>query len=198
MTVHSIPGLAACCLPPSVLALGVGMADAGPWRRQLGGRGAAVQRAPARRAPRPRTAAPIGAFRHAARRQRAARRAACHGELPAASGLVSARAFSAASSGQACLACSFAAAFGGLGGLASFFGLILQAGLIVGAIMLAMRFFRNRSATAPSTGPQPAYAGRRPTAILRFSVPRCLAASDRDWQHARRCFPPGRSVSALR
>lgn len=36
--------------------------------------------------------------------------------------------------------------FGGLGGLTSMLGLLLQAGLIVGVIMLAVRFFRSRQA----------------------------------------------------
>jgi predicted lipid-binding transport protein (Tim44 family) len=36
--------------------------------------------------------------------------------------------------------------FGGLGGLTSMLGLLLQAGLIVGVLMLAVRFFRSRQA----------------------------------------------------
>ena len=43
--------------------------------------------------------------------------------------------------------------FGGLGGLASMLGLLLQVALIGGLIYLALRFFRRRSE------PQPAYAG---------------------------------------
>ena len=43
--------------------------------------------------------------------------------------------------------------FGGLGGLASMFGLLLQVALIGGLIFLALRFFRRRSE------PQAAYAG---------------------------------------
>lgn len=43
--------------------------------------------------------------------------------------------------------------FGGLSGLGSILGLLLQAGLIVGIVMLAVRFFRSRQA------PQPAMAG---------------------------------------
>ena len=42
--------------------------------------------------------------------------------------------------------------FGGLGGIASFLGLLLQVGLLVGVVMLALRFFRRRRA-------EPAMAG---------------------------------------
>ncbi|AWN48862.1 hypothetical protein DK419_22985 [Methylobacterium terrae] len=42
--------------------------------------------------------------------------------------------------------------FGGLGGIASFLGLLLQVGLLVGVVMLALRFFRRRR-------PEPAMAG---------------------------------------
>jgi predicted lipid-binding transport protein (Tim44 family) len=44
--------------------------------------------------------------------------------------------------------------FGGLAGIASFLGLLLQVGLIVGLVMLALRFFRRRS--------EPALAGAGP------------------------------------
>lgn len=47
--------------------------------------------------------------------------------------------------------------FGGLGGIASFLGLLLQIGLIVGLIMLAVRFFRRRQG-------EPAMAGNAPHA----------------------------------
>ncbi|MDJ1159264.1 Tim44 domain-containing protein [Chelatococcus sp. SYSU_G07232] len=47
--------------------------------------------------------------------------------------------------------------FGGFSGLASLFGLLLQAGLIVGLIMLAVRFFRSRQQPAPA-GLSPAMA----------------------------------------
>ncbi len=43
--------------------------------------------------------------------------------------------------------------FGGLGGLTSILGLLLQVGLIVGAVMLVMRFLRSRNQ------PQPAFEG---------------------------------------
>ncbi|TNC10457.1 hypothetical protein FF100_22570 [Methylobacterium terricola] len=42
--------------------------------------------------------------------------------------------------------------FGGLGGIASFLGLLLQVGLLVGVVILALRFFRRRRA-------EPAMAG---------------------------------------
>ncbi|MGY2051945.1 Tim44 domain-containing protein [Methylobacterium sp. JK268] len=42
--------------------------------------------------------------------------------------------------------------FGGLGGIGSFIGFLFQVGLLVGLVMLAMRFFRRRD-------PQPAMAG---------------------------------------
>lgn len=42
--------------------------------------------------------------------------------------------------------------FGGLGGIASFLGLLLQVGLLVGVVILALRFFRRRKA-------EPAMAG---------------------------------------
>jgi predicted lipid-binding transport protein (Tim44 family) len=42
--------------------------------------------------------------------------------------------------------------FGGLGGIASFLGFLIQVGLLVGLVMLAVRFFRRRQ-------PQPAMAG---------------------------------------
>ncbi len=48
--------------------------------------------------------------------------------------------------------------FGGLGGIASFLGLLLQVGLLVGLVMLAVRFFRRRQ------GGQPAMAGNAPYA----------------------------------
>lgn len=49
--------------------------------------------------------------------------------------------------------------FGGLGGLTSMLGLLLQAGLIVGVLMLAVRFFRSRQAPAPSLASATAGAG---------------------------------------
>ncbi len=47
--------------------------------------------------------------------------------------------------------------FGGLGGIASFLGLLLQVGLVVGLVMLALRFFRRRQG-------EPAMAGNAPYA----------------------------------
>lgn len=44
--------------------------------------------------------------------------------------------------------------FGGLGGIASFLGLLLQIGLVVGLVMLALRFFRRRQVQpAMAAGP---------------------------------------------
>ncbi|AWN41946.1 Tim44 domain-containing protein [Methylobacterium durans] len=43
--------------------------------------------------------------------------------------------------------------FGGLGGIASFLGLLLQVGLIVGLIVLAVRFFRRRQQPAGAGAP---------------------------------------------
>jgi predicted lipid-binding transport protein (Tim44 family) len=54
---------------------------------------------------------------------------------------------------------------GGLGSLASLFGLLLQAGLIVGAIYLVMRFIRSRR---PQN--EPALAGVGPGPLARQSV----------------------------
>ncbi|AWB23602.1 hypothetical protein DA075_24145 [Methylobacterium currus] len=55
--------------------------------------------------------------------------------------------------------------FGGLGGIASFLGLLLQIGLLVGVVMLVLRFFRRRQAepamagaynrSGPAAGPRP-------------------------------------------
>ncbi len=42
---------------------------------------------------------------------------------------------------------------GGLGGLSGFLGLLLQAALIAGVVMLALRFFANRRQPAPAGGP---------------------------------------------
>ena len=44
--------------------------------------------------------------------------------------------------------------FGGMAGFAGFLGLLLQIGLIVGLVMLALRFFRNRQQPAMAGGPQ--------------------------------------------
>jgi predicted lipid-binding transport protein (Tim44 family) len=55
--------------------------------------------------------------------------------------------------------------FGGLGSLASLFGLLMQAGLIVGAIYLVMRFIRNRR---PQN--EPALAGVGPGPLARQAV----------------------------
>lgn len=52
----------------------------------------------------------------------------------------------------------------GLGGLAGMFGFLLQALLIGGAIMLAIRFFRSQSAR----GPAPAFAGAGDAQASRF------------------------------
>ncbi|TGD96570.1 TIM44-like domain-containing protein [Methylobacterium nonmethylotrophicum] len=55
--------------------------------------------------------------------------------------------------------------FGGLGGIASFLGLLLQVGLLIGVVLLVMRFFRRRQAepamagaynrSGPAAGPGP-------------------------------------------
>ncbi|MGX7705337.1 TIM44-like domain-containing protein [Methylobacterium sp. Gmos1] len=55
--------------------------------------------------------------------------------------------------------------FGGLGGIASFLGLLLQVGLLVGVVLLVLRFFRRRQAepamagaynrSGPASGPRP-------------------------------------------
>jgi predicted lipid-binding transport protein (Tim44 family) len=55
--------------------------------------------------------------------------------------------------------------FGGLGGIASFLGLLLQVGLLVGVVLLVLRFFRRRQAepamagaynrSGPAAGPRP-------------------------------------------
>lgn len=50
--------------------------------------------------------------------------------------------------------------FGGLGGIASFLGLLLQVALIAGLVMLAIRFFRRRQ--------QPAIAGASPYSRSNF------------------------------
>lgn len=42
---------------------------------------------------------------------------------------------------------------GGLGGLSGFLGLLLQAALLAGVVMLALRFFANRRQPAPAGGP---------------------------------------------
>ncbi|GJE53582.1 MULTISPECIES: TIM44-like domain-containing protein [Methylobacterium] len=52
--------------------------------------------------------------------------------------------------------------FGGLGGIASFLGLLLQVGLLVGLVMLAVRFFRRRQGGQQAG--QPAMAGNAPYA----------------------------------
>ncbi len=56
--------------------------------------------------------------------------------------------------------------FGGLGGIASMLGLLLQVGLLIGVVMLAMRFFRRRNEPAAasyarnaSDGPNPGMGG---------------------------------------
>ena len=65
--------------------------------------------------------------------------------------------------------------FGGLGGLSSIFGLILQIGLIVFVVRMAMSWWQRRHATAP------AYAGarRRPGRRDRASAPEPVLAWDR-------------------
>jgi predicted lipid-binding transport protein (Tim44 family) len=56
--------------------------------------------------------------------------------------------------------------FGGMGGLASMLGLLLQAGLIVGAVMLVVRFIRSRQQPALAG----AAAGAGPTGPLQRSA----------------------------
>jgi predicted lipid-binding transport protein (Tim44 family) len=50
--------------------------------------------------------------------------------------------------------------FGGLGGLASMFGLLLQVGLIALVVMLALRWWRNRNAPSYASGPANFDAGQ--------------------------------------
>ena len=52
--------------------------------------------------------------------------------------------------------------FGGLGGLASMFGLLLQVGLIAVVVMLALRWWRSRNAPSYASGPANFDAGRTP------------------------------------
>jgi predicted lipid-binding transport protein (Tim44 family) len=52
--------------------------------------------------------------------------------------------------------------FGGLGGLASFFGLLLQIGLIALVVMFALRWWRSRNAPSYANGPATFDAGRAP------------------------------------
>ena len=59
--------------------------------------------------------------------------------------------------------------FGGLGGIASFLGLLLQIGLVVGLVMLAVRFFRRRQAG------EPAMAGGAPYARSTLNDPNANA-----------------------
>lgn len=176
MTVHSIPRTGRVLFAAvAILALGVGMADARPsGGGSFGSRGTRTFSAPPPTSTAPRTAAPIerSVTQPGVNAPRAAQpaTAAPGGFRPGfGTGLLG------GFLGAGLLGMLFGGSmFGGLGGLASFFGLILQAGLIVGAIMLAMRFFRNRSATAPSTGPQPAYAGAAPdgnSPVQRSALP---------------------------
>lgn len=57
-------------------------------------------------------------------------------------------------------------AFGGVSGVAGFLGFLLQIALVVGLIMLVVRFFRRRAAGA-SGGPVPAMAGGIPRGYAR-------------------------------
>ena len=129
MTVHSIPRTGRVLFAAvAILALGVGMADARPsGGGSFGSRGTRTFSAPPPTSTAPRTAAPIerSVTQPGVNAPRAAQPATA---APAASGPVLRTGLLGGFLGQACLACSFAGSmFGGLGGLASFFGLILQA-----------------------------------------------------------------------
>lgn len=52
--------------------------------------------------------------------------------------------------------------FGGLGGIASMIGLLLQVGLLIGVVMLAMRFFRRRNEPAAASYARNASDGPNP------------------------------------
>jgi predicted lipid-binding transport protein (Tim44 family) len=72
----------------------------------------------------------------------------------------------------------------GFGGLAGMFGFLLQALLIGGAIMLAIRFFRSQSAS----GPAPAFAGAGNAGASEFQN---RAAAPRDSEDAPSFTIPG-------
>lgn len=62
--------------------------------------------------------------------------------------------------------------FGGLSGIASMLGLLLQVGLVVGLVMLAIRFFRRRSEPAlAGAGPGQSYARSAPPPDLGGARP---------------------------
>ena len=56
--------------------------------------------------------------------------------------------------------------FGGLGGLSSIFGLVLQIGLIIFVIRMAMSWWQRRHDTAPAYG-----GGGGPAGAFRFRRP---------------------------
>ncbi len=63
----------------------------------------------------------------------------------------------------------------GFGGAAGFLGMLLQIGLVIGAVMLAMRFFRSRQTTMAPAGAAPSF-GRsaqsdQPSAAPSFRIP---------------------------
>lgn len=63
----------------------------------------------------------------------------------------------------------------GFGGAAGILGMLLQIGLIIGAIMLAMRFFRSRQPSMATAGASPSFGrnadGEQPSAAQSFRVP---------------------------
>ncbi|PSH64550.1 Tim44 domain-containing protein [Phyllobacterium sophorae] len=63
----------------------------------------------------------------------------------------------------------------GFGGAAGMLGMLLQIALVIGAIMLAMRFFRSRQPSTATAGASPSFGrssyGEQPSASQSFRVP---------------------------
>jgi predicted lipid-binding transport protein (Tim44 family) len=63
----------------------------------------------------------------------------------------------------------------GFGGAAGMLGMLLQIALVIGAIMLAMRFFRSRQPSTATAGARPSFGrnsyGEQPPATQSFRVP---------------------------
>jgi predicted lipid-binding transport protein (Tim44 family) len=139
----------------AILALGIAAADARPGGgSSFGSRGARTYSAPPPTATAPRTAAPIersitqpSQVQPGMAAQRPGMAQPSTGWRPGFG-----TGFMGGLLGAGLLGMLFGHGFmGGFGGLASLFGLLLQAGLIVGAVYLVMRFIRGRQ--------QPAFAG---------------------------------------
>jgi predicted lipid-binding transport protein (Tim44 family) len=143
-------------LAAAVLVAATGLAEARS-KGSMGSRGSRTQDAPAATQTAPSPAQPIQRTQTPANQTQAGPAAsAAQAAQPARSRFGGG--FFAGLLGAGLLGALFGAGlFGGLGSLASILGLLLQVGLLVGLVVLAVRFFRRRQqpAMAPAGAPAP-------------------------------------------